>query len=233
MSGLGRASVFGCVLLGASGCALAIAATGVDDPSEFRDVDTARPAALPVAQDQPVVEVKQAPSGNPLWAVPIKLLSATRDRPIFSQSRRPPVSIAGPVATAAVTAPKPREPDRPQLALLGTIVNGDDGFGIFMEPATKASFRIRIGAGYKGWTLRQIQPRSVTFRKDFESLVLAFPKPAGDDKAGGRPIAVPAAQSPLFPPRLGFTAPPSNSPETTSLRSPQRAFGSPHPRQER
>jgi hypothetical protein len=30
------------------------------------------------------------PSGNPLWAVPIKDLSQTRDRPIFTPSRRPP-----------------------------------------------------------------------------------------------------------------------------------------------
>ena len=28
------------------------------------------------------------PSGNPLWAIPMQLLTATRERPLFSPSRR-------------------------------------------------------------------------------------------------------------------------------------------------
>jgi general secretion pathway protein N len=229
MSNLGRAGIVGCLLLGASSCVIAVAATGSSDPAEFGTVETTRPI-MPSPQNQPAIEIKPAPSGNPLWAIPIKLLRATRDRPIFSQSRRPRPT-AGPVAAAVNSAaPKPKEPDRLQLALLGTIVNGEDGFGIFMEPTTKAAFRIRIGAAYKGWTLRQIQPRSVTFKKDFEAVMLAFPKPAGDDKSGGRAIAVPAAKQPLLPPRLGFTAPLSNPPpETTSLQTAPRSFGKPGP----
>ena len=48
---------------------------------------------------------ERAPSGNPLWAVPLSLLSVTRDRPIFSPSRRPPPAA---VAAAAVVEPPPR-----------------------------------------------------------------------------------------------------------------------------
>jgi hypothetical protein len=33
---------------------------------------------------------RAAPTGNPLWAIPLTDLSDTRDRPIFAPSRRPP-----------------------------------------------------------------------------------------------------------------------------------------------
>ena len=44
------------------------------------------------------------PSGNPLWAIPIKDLSETRDRPIFTPSRRPPPP---PVVEKPYTPPPP------------------------------------------------------------------------------------------------------------------------------
>src|SRR5262249_56938753 len=50
------------------------------------------------------------PHGNPLWGIPLSGLSATRGRPIFSPTRRPPapavfaVAAAGP---AAAPAPPP------------------------------------------------------------------------------------------------------------------------------
>ena len=90
------------------------------------------------------------PGGNPLWGIPLKLLSATRDRPIFSASRRPPPIDAAPAAVAVappVQAPKP--PERPQLSLVGTIVNGDDGFAIFLDQNTRAPLRLRMGADYQ------------------------------------------------------------------------------------
>jgi len=46
-----------------------------------------------------------APSGNPLWAIPLSGLSATRDRPLFTPSRRAPAAaVAGPVAAAPPAA---------------------------------------------------------------------------------------------------------------------------------
>ena len=62
-------------------------------------------------------------AGNPLWTVPLNTLSATRDRPLFSASRRPPVvalPIVAPPQKHEVLAPPP--PERPSLRLIGTIV---------------------------------------------------------------------------------------------------------------
>jgi len=56
--------------------------------------------------------------GNPLWAIPLASLNATRERPIFLPSRRAPAPVvaAPPPPPAPAPAPPP-EPERPRLAL--------------------------------------------------------------------------------------------------------------------
>src|SRR5207253_938235 len=112
--------------------------------SDNAAAEGAQPAAAPGS-----LAAQTARSGNPLWGIPLKLLSATRDRPIFSPSRRPPPLNTAPPALAVappVQAPKP--PERPQLSLVGTTVNGDDGFAIFLDPSTRAPLRLSMGADY-------------------------------------------------------------------------------------
>src|SRR5262245_36583139 len=60
--------------------------------------------------------------GNPLWAVPMRELSATRDRPIFSPSRRPASPPAVVQAPPQLPPPPPLKPkpDHPRLTILGT-----------------------------------------------------------------------------------------------------------------
>jgi hypothetical protein len=60
------------------------------------------------------------PSGNPLWGIPVGSLSTTRERPVFSASRRPPASPLGPVPVAEAPPPKPAEPEQPPFTLVGT-----------------------------------------------------------------------------------------------------------------
>jgi hypothetical protein len=123
---------------------------------------------------------EQVPSANPLWAIPLSRLSVTRDRPIFSVSRRPP---APPAATKAVAtkAPPPKVPERPQLSLVGTIVSGEEGFGIFLDQATKTALRLKIGEDHHGWKLRSIRGREVTLEKDQQTSVLSLPEPVGQE----------------------------------------------------
>src|ERR1700731_1377944 len=45
------------------------------------------------------------PGGNPLWGIPISALDATRERPIFSASRRPPMPLVVAQGVAAALAP--------------------------------------------------------------------------------------------------------------------------------
>src|SRR5205085_10790813 len=103
----------------------------------------------------------RAPSGNPLWAVPLSLLSATRERPIFSASRRPPPApVAGvPVVEAPPPPVAQQGPIPPQLALLGTVANGNEGIGVFLDRATNNIVRLRTGAGHAGWILHAVRVR--------------------------------------------------------------------------
>jgi hypothetical protein len=151
------------------------------------------PAALPLTTAEPVTTVRvvarpAAPvrvlSANPLWAVPLMQLSGTRDRPIFSASRRPPsVAVA---AEPAVVQPPPRkkEIETPQLSLVGTIASDDEGFGIFIDQSTKTALRLKIGEDYQGWKLRAIRGREVTMAKDQQAAVLTLPQPGGAQSSG-------------------------------------------------
>ena len=147
-------------------------------------VDTPQlPTAPEVLPGARVVQVqaKPVPSDNPLWGIPVKQLSNTRERPIFSMSRRPPPPVAvGPAPVAvAPPPPKPREPEQPKLVLLGTIVNSKDSYAIFMDQVTKTPVRVKIDESYQDWKLRSIKGGTVTLAKGQDSAILVFPNPAG------------------------------------------------------
>jgi len=137
--------------------------------------------------DQPPPAPERARSANPLWAIPLATLSSTRERPIFSPSRRPPPP---PVAAVTVAQPPPPPPpkspraERPQLSLVGTIVADDDqSFGIFVDETTRTSLRLKIGEDHLGWKLRSVHGRDVTFERDQQTTILSLPQPF-DDLAG-------------------------------------------------
>lgn len=138
------------------------------------------PASQPVTSVH-VVTPPPAPaaalSANPLWGIPLSKLSGTRDRPIFSPSRRPP-----PAVVATEPAPPPPPPPRkkeilPPLSLVGTIASDDEGFGIFLDQSTKQALRLKLGEDYQGWRLRMIRGREVTMEKDQQEATLTLPSP--------------------------------------------------------
>jgi general secretion pathway protein N len=124
-------------------------------------------------------------SGNPLWAVPMRDLAATRERPIFSPSRRPPSPPV--IAQAPPQQPpplaKPAEPERPPLAILGTVLGGRDSIGIFMEDATTNVVRLHPGQGYAGWVLRAVSRREADFAKGEAVATLRLPAPRDEQPA--------------------------------------------------
>jgi general secretion pathway protein N len=191
------ASVHGAV------AATAIAAADPLDTAGAEDMHAGSPAASAI-WEQPaarapaqVVTAPPAPaperalSANPLWGIPLTSLSGTRDRPIFSSSRRPPAPAAAPAIVAKVVAPpKPREPERPPLALVGTIASGEEGFGIFLDQSTKTALRLKLGEDYQGWKLRTVQGREATLEKDQQAITLALPQPsAGQPNSVGQPAS--------------------------------------------
>jgi hypothetical protein len=175
-------------------CASASAATGVSDSAIDDQADGAKPSAsVPATWSEPtttVVEVTIPPStpgapaverplsANPLWGMPVKQFNVTRERPIFLPSRRPPAPPPSAVTVAKVVAPpKPKEPEQPQLSLVGTISGDDARFGIFIDQATKAVLRLKEGEDFQGWQLRSIQSREASFQKNQQTFVVALPKP--------------------------------------------------------
>jgi hypothetical protein len=137
---------------------------------------------VPPPASAPVVE--RALSDNPLWGIPLTQLPVTRDRPIFSSSRRPPPPAVAPADVSKVVAvAKPSEPERPQLSLVGTIVSDGEGFGIFLEQSTNAVLRLKVDEDYQGWRLRSVQSREATLQKDQEVVSLPLPQPGGGQGA--------------------------------------------------
>jgi general secretion pathway protein N len=175
-------------------CASASAATVTSDSSLDDQADgTKSSASVPATWSEPtttVVEVTIPPStpgapgaerplsANPLWGMPVKQFNVTRERPIFLPSRRPPAPPPSAVTVAKVAAPpKPKEPEQPQLSLVGTISGDDARFGIFIDQATKAVLRLKEGEDFQGWQLRSIQSREASFQKNQQTFVVALPKP--------------------------------------------------------
>jgi hypothetical protein len=219
----------GMMLLSSSAHAATLTSLAVADPldvSEPQDARAGSPAASaiwahPAPEQVQVVTAPAAPapvperalSANPLWAIPLTALSGTRDRPIFSASRRPlPPAVAPAATTQAAAPPKPREPERPKLSLVGTIASGDEGFGIFLDQSTSAALRLKVGEDYQGWRLRSVQGREATLEKDQQAVTLTLPQPGA-----GQVVSEVRNEVPRPP------ATPGNLLSVSSRRRPDRA----------
>ena len=111
----------------------AVSLAAIETESAGPDVsgETSADAGRPAAQ--------LSTTGNPLWAIPISKLSATRDRPLFSASRRPrtPTVAAAPAPTPTV-AVQPPAPETPPFTLVGTIIGENSRIAIFFNEALKS-----------------------------------------------------------------------------------------------
>jgi general secretion pathway protein N len=167
------------------------------------DITPGVPAARP--PDQQVLE----PSGNPLWAIPLSTLTATRERPLFTPSRRAPApAVAGPVMAAPPPPPPPTEAEHPPLTLIGAIAGESEGFAVFLAMANNNVIRHKTGQGHQGWVLRSVKGREATLQKDrrIETLVLPAPDQLGGIP-GGEPASGPAPPRPPGQARQGRRLP--------------------------
>ncbi|HEY6020764.1 MAG TPA: hypothetical protein VIY48_12975 [Candidatus Paceibacterota bacterium] len=162
--------------------------------SESVDQDVNSTATEISQKQQPRVSSAAASVGNAVLAIPLSRLSMTRDRPIFSASRRPPPPPAAPVIAKPIE-PKPVEKEQqPPLILVGTVAGEDSGIAVFVEQSSEVVVKLRVNESYKGWTLRSIQGREVTLLKGPKSSVLALAPPGGS-------VEPASAQAALLPPR--------------------------------
>ena len=138
-------------------------------------------------------------AGNPLSKIPLSALTATRERPLFSASRRPPAlaiqTIAQPVQDPAPAPPAPPEP--PPLKLIGTILSPATSVALLRDPGTQAVTRLRVGEATFGWRVKTVSLRSVVVEKGEQSAILGLPEPR--DAPGELP-------SPNSPPPIARTS---------------------------
>jgi hypothetical protein len=170
-SNLFRALMLGVVLV-VTGPAIAAGPTQATS-AEMAAGSPASPKALPA---------EGVRSGNPVRDIPLAELAVTRDRPIFSPSRRPPPPpVAAPIYTVA-SAPRPAkvEVERPPLTLVGTVVSENEAIAIFLDRTTREVVRLRTLESREGWVLRSVHGREVTLQKEREpTAVLALAPPGG------------------------------------------------------
>jgi hypothetical protein len=112
-------------------------------------------------------DAKQAghPSGaalkNPLAVHSLADLSATRDRPLFSPTRRPPP----PPAVAAAEPPPPPAPP-PSILFSGVIMDTKGALAIVRPSASARPIYVHVGDAVAGWKVGQIERRTMTLSLD-------------------------------------------------------------------
>jgi hypothetical protein len=146
-------------------------------------------------------------AANPLWAIPLSALTATRMRPLFTPSRRPPAPV---VASVPVAAPRPPPtplalPQHPNLTLVGTVAGENEGVAVFIDTTTRDTVRLRTGEGHIGWILQSVERRAATLQKGDQTETLALPKPM--ETQATPPVVTALPPPPPPPPTLGASAP--------------------------
>jgi general secretion pathway protein N len=119
------------------------------------------------AQDQPTGKLSTGnlASGNlanPLQAQSLDRLSVSRDRPLFSPSRRPPAPPPPPVERAPEAAAPPPPPD---VTLFGVVVDGEGAHAIIRLGTGKME-RVHFGDEVAGWKVSQIEGHRLVLSLD-------------------------------------------------------------------
>jgi general secretion pathway protein N len=147
--------------------------SGIDNPG----LDVTR-HAVPPEVTKPAESATV--SANPLWAIPLSALETTRNRPLFTPSRRPPAPILEGtlvVAPPPPPPPPPPAPEHPNLVLVGTVAAGSEGLAVLIDPMTHNAVRLRTGEGHQGWILQSVDRRTATLQKGGQSEILELPRP--------------------------------------------------------
>jgi len=119
------------------------------------------------------------PGGNPLWGIPMSVLTATRERPVFSPSRRPPAPPAEPTPAVEAPPPPPAEPEQPLFTLVGTATGETANVAVVMDQSTRNLVRVKVGETVSGWQLRSIDQRAMTVEKNERRVTLTLPAAPG------------------------------------------------------
>ncbi len=157
--------------------------SGAGEPLSDQQASASEPVAARKGEAGPeprpsasAVPLTPSSRGNPLWAIPLESLRNTRERPLFSASRRPPPPPQ--VATAPKVSDRPAQPaapDKPQITLVGVVRGLGVQMGIFVDQTDQSSIRLRVGQSVRGWTVHDVDPRAATVEKAEQQVKLELP----------------------------------------------------------
>jgi general secretion pathway protein N len=154
------------------------------DAADSVDLGSIKPIARPSREAS-----KPLPGGNPLWAVPLSVLSVTRERPVFTASRRPPPqAVAMPQVEQVRAPPPPAGPEHPPLSLIGAVVGDNDAIAVFLDRTNQKVVRLRQGDSHAGWEVSSVRGREVTLKKADQTETLGLQRQEGPAAVAGGPV---------------------------------------------
>jgi hypothetical protein len=127
----------------------------VFDISAGAQIDIPGKAPAPAASARPGGAVASSEPALPT----LDELTETRDRPLFSSTRRPPAIEPAPQAAATIT-----EGASMPFELVGIALGTDVSAAIFRNTESKEETRIAKGGKIGGWNLEDISERAVVLR---------------------------------------------------------------------
>ena len=176
-------------------------------------------AAMPAMAADAGPQAAAAIAVSPLAAQPLEQFVATRDRPLFSPTRRPPA----PPPLVVVAPPPPPPP--PDVVLLGVVMDGEEARAVIRTGPTAKVTRVRIGDDVGGWKVGQIEAQRLVLLLDERTATFTLFTGANNHQANGSPVA----QSPTEPAAKSAaqSSPSSNNftmsnPETGRVRRPHQ-----------
>jgi len=110
---------------------------------------------------------------NPLAAITLDSLAATRDQPLFSRNRK----VYRPVQAAP--APTVVMPPVPNLSLVGVVLSDTSPLIILIDQTLKTQVRMREGETYNGWTLKRVEPLQAIIQNGATEFRLLLPTAKG------------------------------------------------------
>lgn len=143
--------------------------------------------SIPIARADGLTPPTQNPPRapeNPIAAISLNQLAATRERPLFAPDRRRPN------AALIISHAKPPAPDPPRLSLSGVVVDKNGPTAVVRsDPGGKAR-RVRLGDDVGGWRVTQIDRQQLVISLDDRSAAVRMFKSDHSSKqiAAVRPL---------------------------------------------
>ena len=146
------------VLLGAAAALFGLGWDIASTPIEFA-LTSANPMLIPAPEIRPPI---------PLAASIARLesLSATRDRPVFAPTRRPP--------SQAAQAAGPQAADAVSIELIGTLTGPGGRHALLRVRETQVGVWVGVGESTEGWRVASIAKDSVIVEAAGQSLELTL-----------------------------------------------------------